>query len=1147
MSLLIPQALAIIAIVLAVFGFLSFETYDMLELGKTWQGLVCLGAIVGVFALLLNTLRRFFQRNTGRLVFALWVISMLGAYFVFLLDAPVKERDEKTNTMTTKMRKDDKGNLVVVRDNQYPMGIDLAGGTELIYILKYDQIDRNIESTLKRIEDTKRKADEARTAEAAAKRQDPNSKLNTATTLDEKVRQLQDQLESLRKSKETAPDKAAEVLRHRVDPNGTKGIPVTTFGNNRERLRIQLPHASQMEVERIKTAIKTQGRLTFQICTDKEDIIQAAKNAPEDAYHNRIYSAPDGITYMQMTIKTPKKIRKQEFDSHTIVAYRGVQDKEMDGSHIVVALAKQNPQDGRWEIEVRFDAQGSTDFAFLTGQNLKKPMAIVLDNVAKSAPVIQSEISNVCQITGNFNKEEAEQLANVLTQGSLPAEVIEDTTFFVGPSLGAEQVQSGVLATVIATVVVILFMLLYYRLSGAIAALCMLLNLPMLLGMMGFFKATLTLPGIAGIVLTLGMAVDANVLIIERLREELARGRSLKQAVSHGFERAFLTIIDCHMTTLISSIVLYYLGTGPVRGFAVSLSMGILTTLFCNLWLNWILTEWLVNREAVGGFNMMQFFKETHIDFMGNRRLWMTLTGGAAAISFVLFVYHTSTSKDIYDVDFTGGTLIQFNFAKGNARTGEDVRKEVKDKVSPALASSVEQLVKTLKDAQAAVETKVKTENKDYAKEMEAAKNDAELAKKLQTKFDHELHGELVKVLPQNGEVIAKDASVRKGGLAESIADLEEKLKLLKSGEELTSQSFGKPEASESGKFRQFTLTTRIVSNLITGELANVLRKVYGEELEPEAVQLNDNTMTLRLKKADLSKEAVANALESAMKKAAQEPENGDIKADLLKLTVVSAAAKDDYTQAEIAGYTPANKEKPTPEETLRVQRVKQVLELADLGEARVGGPISRTNAFGAQVAKETGLMSLAALLVANLAVFVYLWFRFEFSGAWGFGAIVALIHDVVIAAGAVIVAHILGFPILINLNIVAALLTITGFSVNDTIVVFDRIREVKAAHPTRSYEDIVNEAINATLSRTILTSLTVLLSVVSLLIFGGPTIKDMAFTLLVGFLVGTYSSIFIASPLMIWWYKRFGTGRAPVPTSNRSKTDAPTAQNAHI
>lgn len=1080
---LIPAALALLALILGVFGGLSYKFY---ESPNTWLGLVLFVAIFGVFAFFVSSLKRFFQRHTGRLVFALWVIAILGAYFAHLISVPEVKKDQNGVAY-----KDKDGNPIIERRNEYPMGNDLAGGTELIYVLNYDQIDNNIRTT-------KELADKAR-------KEDPNGK---------KARELDSQVEALERAKATAPDKAAEVVRHRIDPNGTKGIAVVTFGSNRDHLRIQLPRATEAEVQRIETAIATQGRLNFHIASDSREIQdETAKSQRKDSHGFPLYrDEKEGKEYVQMSIKTPKKFssKKDDYNEEKIVVDR---IPGMDGSHITLALAKIG-QDGRWEIEVRFDAAGSADFALLTEKNIKKRMAIVLDNEAKSAPTIQTRIEGVCQITGNFTKEEAEKLASVLTAGSLPAEVKQENKYFVGPSLGEEQIRSGVLATVIATVVVILFMLAYYRLAGTIAALCMLLNLPMLLGMMGFFKATLTLPGIAGIVLTLGMAVDANVLIIERLREELARGRTFKQAVAHGFDRAFLTIIDCHMTTLISSVVLYYLGTGPVRGFAVSLSLGILTTLFCNLWLNWIIMEWMANREVILGLNLMQFFKETHIDFMGARRLWMAITGAAAAISLCLFVYFSFLSKDknrIYDVDFTGGTRVQFNFAKGKAKKDEELKKAVKEKVQPELGKSVDAVIAAMKK--------------------HVTEKEADLAKSLAAEG-----------VP-GAEALAKEASGKQKGLSEIVENLEKDNKLIKEGDELTAQSFGRPESDNTNSYRSFTLTTRIVNNVIAAELNKVLREQFKGELEPEAVERTaPDYITLRMADPKLSKDDINARLKEAMGKLSTDPLFSDIAAQLNGLNVDSVEVKEGegYVEAKVKGF-PAIAEgpdkKPLPADVERVERLKQAVTLAGIND-RIGGPISSSNAFGAQVASETGWFSLGALLIANLAVFVYLWFRFEFSGAWGFGAIVALLHDVVIAAGAVIVAHLLGFPILINLNIVAALLTITGFSVNDTIVVFDRIREVKAAHPTRSYEDIVNEAINATLSRTILTSLTVILSVVSLLIFGGPTIKDMAFTLLIGFMVGTYSSIFIASPLMIWWYKRFGTGRAPVPTKRPDTTD---------
>ena len=259
-SALIPAGLAVIFIVLAVFGGISYKWY---EFGGSWQGWVMFAALFGAFAIFINVLKRMFQRYTGRLVFALFVIAVLGAYFAYLVAVPV----QKTNVVM------ENGKSVTetytVHENHYPMGNDLAGGTELIYVLNYDQTDRNIAQTKAMI--------------AAERNIDPNS---------EKVRNLQDQLRSQEDSKKSAPDKAAEVVRHRVDPNGTKGIPVTTFGNNRERLRIQLPRASAEEVQRIKRAIDTQGRLEFHIVSENREVSEGIRNSNEkDARGNKASSA----------------------------------------------------------------------------------------------------------------------------------------------------------------------------------------------------------------------------------------------------------------------------------------------------------------------------------------------------------------------------------------------------------------------------------------------------------------------------------------------------------------------------------------------------------------------------------------------------------------------------------------------------------------------------------------------------------------------------------------------------------------------------------------------------------------------------------------------------------------------------------------
>jgi preprotein translocase SecF subunit len=269
----------------------------------------------------------------------------------------------------------------------------------------------------------------------------------------------------------------------------------------------------------------------------------------------------------------------------------------------------------------------------------------------------------------------------------------------------------------------------------------------------------------------------------------------------------------------------------------------------------------------------------------------------------------------------------------------------------------------------------------------------------------------------------------------------------------------------------------------------------------------------------------------------ATEKEHESLQTELRGLDVGEAkkageADEPNHPYVDIAGL-PGDSEKKE-----QIINLIQSLKLDAITE----GPIARTSSFGTTVSGEMTRAAFISMLAAMLGIFIYLWFRFEFSAAWGVGAIAALIHDAMIAVGAVCFVNATGiFPVLIDLNLIAALLTIIGYSVNDTIVVFDRIREIKHQHPTRNINEVVNEAVNATLSRTILTSGTTLITLAALLLFGGPTIRDLSFTLFVGILVGTYSSIFIASPILVWWIGKYGAGRAPVPggAEGQAKTKA--------
>ncbi|MCK6472675.1 MAG: protein translocase subunit SecD [Planctomycetes bacterium] len=1019
-----------------------------------WVPWVCLLGLVLLWPVLSRLFRPLFEDYTKRMVFVMLLGGLLGGYF---------------------------GYLGV--NNIYPMGIDLAGGTELVYRLDYKELERRMESTQERLGDLTEARDsgQKKTKDGTTVKQDG---------IDELTRSL----ETLRLSKEQAPERAVEIVRKRIDPTGTKGIPVTKYGE--QRLRIQLPKASPEEVERIKRAIRTQGRLTFHICSDDRELNEKVMKDKETKTHRLLY------------IKKFNKFTGKEETPDPVVIER---DPMMEGSGVQYAGTQRGDRGG-YEINLQFDPPNRARFADITGKNIGKRMAIVLDNICYSAPTIQERIDGTCRITGNFSQKEAKDLASVLTAGSLPAEVLMESEFTVGPTLGQEQIETGIRATLVGAALVALFMWIYYRIGGFVTVFCLGLNLVILMGSLGFFKATMTLPGIAGILLTMGMAVDANVLIFERIREELARGRILRLAVQHGFDRAVVTIMDSQLTTLLTAIILYYLGSGPVRGFAVTLSLGILITIFTNVWVCRQFLEWLVAKDAVADMKMLQMFAVPKIDFMAQRKQWIIGTGAMVVLSIASFVHMGVLNTDIYDLDFTGGTLIQFNFRKGREQLPEDVKKTVDGKLKSDLENRLKSASAKLKELAA------------------SNKTGPDLRKALYQELPVIGHARFGTASELSGEALLEEAEI----LDKVLASFEKSRFVV--------QSFGDPKEAQGGRFGSYTLTTRIDEASIVEVLYDELLKVWPEDIELPAVEYLENKKELRLRLKNVealpdapAKERLVATIQSEIAALAAEDANKDL-AGLLKPLEVSEVKRD---AGEGEGGHPYVTLSPIPPDLADRELLMELLDGVPVKygneKYRAEGPVSRKTSFGSQVAGEMRRTALLAGLAALAGIFMYLWFRFEFSGAWGFGAILALFHDAMIAIGAVCLFNYMGWlTVLVDLNLVAAVLTIIGFSVNDTIVIYDRIREIRAAHPTRDLSDIINEATNATLSRTVLTTGTVLLATLSLFLMGGETIQGLSFTLLVGFMVGTYSSVFVASPLMRWWLNKYGAGKAPVPGLGR-------------
>ena len=681
----------------------------------------------------------------------------------------------------------------------------------------------------------------------------------------------------------------------------------------------------------------------------------------------------------------------------------------MTGEGIINAVARQDPERAQGTYRILFDmnAASGRKFGKVTQENIGKAMAIVVDGVVESAPVIQSRITTSGSITGNFSREEAIDLAIALTSGSMPAPIVEEYTGEVGATLGADSIRKGSISAVIGMILVVLFMLFYYRVAGVIANLGLLYNAILILAAMAYFNCTLTLPGIAGLILTIGMAVDANVLIYERIREELRNGRSLLASIDAGFERARVTILDANITTLIAALVLMEFGTGPIEGFAITLSIGVCSSVFSALVVSRALFDFLAPR--MHSLTMQSFLKsEPKIRFLDKRNIAIAGSLSVIIIGLVAFGVRMNSNNSMFGVEFTTGTNMVVN-----------------------------------------------------------------------------LHGDT----PVPVE------SVRKA---------------------LVDAGFRKPIV------QQYESSDKKSINRFLSRISD----------------LETKTM----------KPAVANS-EKASDKTAQPAEQKD-KAN----TSQKAAVKDSNNAAQSADRTVDSTTDTTknsqPEEQVKKtisDRVQAALmPLAKPGEGdEAGTPVALENVetIGPAMGKQLQLDAIKTVLFSFLFIIAYLWFRFELK--FSIGAVVALFHDVLITIG---LFALTGRQI--TLPAVAAILTIIGYSLNDTIVVFDRIREDLRLYRGRglSYINIMDLSINQTLSRTLLTSITTLIVVVVLYFFGGAVINDFAFALIVGVVVGTYSSIFIASPV-VYYLQKFqllrerkhekNTGRRRKSKKQQSEKDA--------
>jgi SecD/SecF fusion protein len=819
------------------------------------------------------------------------------------------------------------------------------------------------------------------------------------------------------------------ALKRRLDPDGTKEITVREYGR---AIEIIIPETGDAEMEFVKRRITDLGQLEFRITADStrpsdrpiitlanqlppgvKDVMQAGNKVGEWVAYDVDAFLEDTTLVRRMAGDTPEALVLMD-PFNVTGEYLTSATKGLD--------ERANPA-----VHFSFDRTGSYLFGQLTGENrpnattpdVFRHLGIILDKTLLSAPRIITKITERGMISGeSMDEREVEHIIEVLNAGSLPAALNKTpiSQESISPTLGAETIESGKLAIGASFLAVMVFMLVYYRFAGVVACLALALNLLLVLALMVLIKAAFTLPGLAGLVLTIGMAVDANVLIYERIREELRSGAALRMAIRNGFGRAMSAIIDSNVTTIITGIVLFYIGTDQVKGFAVTLILGILTSMFTAIFFARLVFDVAERRGWITNVKMMKILAHPNYDFLGVR--WPAIGASLVLIAIGLAAVF-ARGKQLLDIDFTGGSSVSFILNESAKMPIADVR---------------------------------------------AAFEGTDLAD--------------------------KNLLIVERGTTNTRYQIDTSEQSVDNVKDIIRQTFGPKLMTYSIEFRDLKPYTE---GGFTGSEATLLINAGGGYEEEDG----------------MSREALQEALRGALVKAGH-------------AAVQPELSNPNYRPGSVARF----KEWNVRFVGLDQNAVQSMLE--QLQQDMSTTPLfPLANTIGGRVSANMQLQAMYAVGISLLGVVAYLWLRFQ-RVTYGVAAGVAVVHDVLVTIGmmalsAYIVQQIPAVASFlkleafqINLTIVAALLTIIGYSLNDTIVTFDRLREIKGKSP-RLTSDMVNSSVNQCLSRTILTATTVFIVVVILYFFGGEGIHSFAFAFLVGVVAGTYSTVYIAAPVLLW------------------------------
>lgn len=895
----------------------------------------------------------------------------------------------------------------------------------------------------------------------------------------------------------SADEEVMQVLRGRLDERGLTEPVVSKLSNG--DVQVVIPGGTRSDAARTRKVLEDTGRLEFREVLEEYPSVQLGAPGAKVVVNSRgVYEFAPEVYRNRGDIIAPKRTDPGFTPTH----FFRLGKAELTGKD--VKEAHQTLQEGEQAVGIQFTAPGATrneqftQRLFQTGPKGSGAgtgrLAILFDGVVQSDPIVQSPSRDHCVITGHFTQDEIDRLRTSLRAGSLSVVPEVTSERVVGATLGHEAVQRAISTMLWSLVFIIGFLAFYYRRLGIVATFSLMLTGALTWSMMSIFGATLTLPGIAGLVLAMAMSIDTNVLIYERIREELRADKGLVYAIERGYQRTFLTVIDSHLTTMGAGLVLYLIGSGPIKGFGLTLIIGIGISLFSGIYVGRLVTDWICRKRQT--LSMSSLFKEMPGPYVQLRKFSYAVTVLTAIAGMGWFLFgHKIVGGGFdrnFDIDFTGGNMVQVVFKEPQSM--ETVQKALKEadakqQADQKLLDDVRAQAYVAEFGQAGSTSRqwMFRGRDEPATRIEAERNRVEAeravlvakAKELRDQtppnevearqLDKQAEAKAAEIRQVQAKIQARTAEFRKA-LAASFPGA-----IAQEGEEITAASFDGTNLSltvatiETPTADQ---TKRMTANLAKRD------EVASATVSPAAAPTTGVRIDVVYRKSPVGVHQLP----------VQDPALDRL------VTLIGGQTIDDQVRGRAAvAFDLYN--------YAVVQAAKERLTVAQ--------PFPSSEHFSGQVADQMKVRALLALAIAMLVMMFYIAARFEL--AFGLGGVISLLHVVVQTVGMICL-----LDIRIDLTVVAALLTIIGYAINDTIVVYDRIRENLGLMVGKPLSEVINASLAQTMPRTFLTGGCTIAALCIMLVFAGDSLTAFTATLLVGVLLGTFSSVFVAAPLLL-------------------------------